>query len=214
MRTRTWLSIAAVAALGLVAGLGIGALAWMGGAHDSGTVAMLGTTTAAAAGSQAMGHISHPTGTTTAMTEQSFLEQMVPHHESAIAMAQLALQQAKHPEIRALAREIVSSQKGEIARMKAWHRQWFGSDLQPDTTSAMMGIDMSPLEATSGDAFDRTFLAMMIPHHASAVVMADSVKSGGPRQEVAQLADEIISAQAKEIGRMQQWRELWYPSAG
>ena len=98
--------------------------------------------------------------------------------------------------------------------MKAWHRQWFGSALQPDTTGVIMGTDMSPLEAASGDDFDRAFLAMMIPHHASAVVMADSVTRGGPRRQVVQLADEIISAQAKEIGRMQQWRELWHLTGG
>jgi len=73
-------------------------------------------------------------------------------------------------------------------------------------------MDVGTLGAASGDDFDRAFLAMMIPHHASAVVMADSVKGGGPRQEIVRLSDQIISAQAKEIGRMQQWRELWYPA--
>src|SRR5680860_684684 len=126
-------------------------------------------------------------------------------------MAQLALEKAKHPEILRLARDIESSQKAEIQQMKAWHRQWFVSALKPDTGTALMGADVGALGAESGDDFDRAFLAMMIPYHASAVVMADSVKLGGARQEVVALADDIISAQAQEIGRMQQWRELWYP---
>jgi uncharacterized protein (DUF305 family) len=54
----------------------------------------------------------------------------------------------------------------------------------------------------------------MLSHHASALTMADSVKMSGPRQQVVQLADEIIAAQATEIGRMQQWRERWYPPLG
>ena len=209
MGVRSWPVLVVVGAIGIVAGLGIGAVAWMGGDHGGEDVAIAGTMSAG--GDAAMGH---SPGMTTAMGEQAFLEQMVPHHESAIAMAQLALQKARHPEIRALARDIASSQEAEIRRMKAWHRQWFGSALQPDTTGVIMGTDMSPLEAASGDDFDRAFLAMMIPHHASAVVMADSVMRGGPRRQVVQLADEIISAQAKEIGRMQQWRELWHLTGG
>lgn len=204
--------LAVVGAIGIVVGLGIGAVAWMGGDHGGDGVAIAGAMSAG--GDAAAGYSGHAAGMTTAMGEQAFLDQMVPHHEAAIAMAQLALQKAQHPEIRALARDIASSQEAEIRRMKAWHRRWFGSPLQPDTTGVIMGTDMSPLEAASGDDFDRAFLAMMIPHHASAVVMADSVTRGGPRRQVGQLADEISSAQAKEIGRMQQWRGLWYPTGG
>lgn len=214
MKTRTWLTIAVVAAVGLVAGIGIGAIAWAGGDHGTDTVAMAGTSTGVVTDSQAMAHGGHAGGASGTMGEQAFLEQMVPHHEAAIAMAQLALEKAKHPEIRRLARDIASSQDAEIQQMKAWHREWFGSALRPDTGATMMGTDVGALGAASGDDFDRAFLTMMIPHHASAVVMADSVMRGGPRQEIVQLSDEIISAQAKEIGRMQRWRELWYPSAG
>jgi uncharacterized protein (DUF305 family) len=72
---------------------------------------------------------------------------------------------------------------------------------------------MSALETASHD-FDRVFLAMMIPHHASAITMAESAAMGKPGDEVMMLAEEIISAQAKEIGQMQQWRETWYPPRG
>lgn len=213
MKTRTWLTIAVVAAIGVVAGLGIGAIAGTGGDHDPDTVAMAGTATGVA-GSQTMGHLSHPGAATGAIGEQAFLRQMVPHHEAAIAMAQLALEKAKHPEIRRLARGIAGSQAAEIRQMKAWHREWFGSALRPDTGTALMGTDVGALGTASGDDFDRAFLAMMIPHHASAVLMADGVTLGGPRPELVTLADDMIAAQAKEIGRMQHWRESWYPSGG
>jgi len=157
------------------------------------------------------GHSGSMDATSAPMGEQAFLQAMVPHHESAIAMAELALTKAQHPEVRRLAKGILSSQQAEIAQMKAWHQAWYGSELQPNT-GAM--TDMTSLGMASGDDFDRMFLAIMIPHHASAVTMADSVKMSEPRTQVAQLANEIISAQAKEIGEMQQWRERWYPPVG
>jgi uncharacterized protein (DUF305 family) len=184
----------------------------MGSDHSGDDSAMSGTAMGSGAQTTGSGHSGTMMGaTSTPMSEQAFLEDMVPHHESAIAMAELALTKAQHPEVRSLAKNIVSSQQAEIAQMKAWHQAWFGSELQMGAGATM---DMSPLEMASGDEFDRVFLAMMIPHHASAVTMADSVKMSEPRARVVELANGIISAQAKEIGEMQQWRERWYPPVG
>jgi uncharacterized protein (DUF305 family) len=55
---------------------------------------------------------------------------------------------------------------------------------------------------------------MMIPHHASAITMADSAMMGSPREEINVLAEEIVAAQAKEIGQMQRQREQWFPPLG
>lgn len=212
MKARSWVTLVVVGAIGLAIGIGIGAVAWMGSDHSSSDSAMSDSAMSSGAQATGSGHSDTMMGaTSTPMSEQAFLEDMVPHHESAIAMAELALTKAQHPEVRSLAKSIVSSQQAEIAQMKAWHQAWFGSELKMGA-GAMM--DMSPLEMASGDEFDKMFLTMMIPHHASAVTMADSVKMSGPRPQVVELANEIISAQAKEIGEMQQWRERWYPPVG
>lgn len=202
-----------VATIALAVGLGIGAVAWMGSDHGDSAMGGMDMGSSASTTTQMTGHSSSMGTMSMQLDEQSFLEQMVPHHQSAVAMAEIALKKAQHPEVRNLARDIVDSQDAEIATMEGWYRKWYGTALTP-SSDGMQSADMSALDATSGDDFDRAFLAMMIPHHASAVVMADSVKLAGPRQEVGQLADEIVAAQAKEIGRMQQWRERWYPPLG
>jgi uncharacterized protein (DUF305 family) len=44
--------------------------------------------------------------------------------------------------------------------------------------------------------------------------MCEEVMMGEPREEIAGLADEIVAAQAKEIGEMQEWRERFFPPLG
>ena len=49
-----------------------------------------------------------------------FIDMMVPHHESAIAMSRDAIDKAQHPEIKALAQQIIDAQTKEIDQMKRW----------------------------------------------------------------------------------------------
>jgi uncharacterized protein (DUF305 family) len=59
--------------------------------------------------------------------DRMFLQMMIPHHEAAIRMAQDALQQAEHPEVRTLAQQIITVQQAEIAQMQGWYQQWYGT---------------------------------------------------------------------------------------
>lgn len=58
--------------------------------------------------------------------DRAFLEEMVVHHEGAIAMAEAALAYAEHEELKQLAASIIESQTGEIAQMRAWFTSWYG----------------------------------------------------------------------------------------
>jgi uncharacterized protein (DUF305 family) len=56
--------------------------------------------------------------------DKTFLSEMTSHHQGAIAMANLALANAKHQEVKDLAKNIVTAQTGEIEQMQMWQAQW------------------------------------------------------------------------------------------
>lgn len=58
--------------------------------------------------------------------DQSFIEEMIVHHEGAVDMAELALTNAKHAEIKTLANAIITAQNSEIGQMKTWLKRWYG----------------------------------------------------------------------------------------
>jgi uncharacterized protein (DUF305 family) len=147
-----------------------------------------------------------------------FIEQMIPHHEDAIAMAELALDQAERPEIRQLAEDIRRSQTEEVAQMREWYREWYGTEV-PDTDGRMGGMGMmggmmrdeTDLEGLqTADDFDREFLEQMVPHHEMALMMTRMVSGAGEREALRGLADSMHREQSREIELMEGWYRDWY----
>jgi uncharacterized protein (DUF305 family) len=58
--------------------------------------------------------------------DRTFIDDMVPHHEGAVDMAKLELAKGRHPQVRSLARRIIRSQSGEIRKMNAYRKRWYG----------------------------------------------------------------------------------------
>lgn len=151
--------------------------------------------------------------------DRHFIEQMIPHHEDAITMAELALRRATRPEIKNLASAIVEAQTKENNQMREWYTGWYGQDV-PVLNTGMMGHGMMHGGMMSGDAdfgnletstdFDRDFIREMIPHHQMAVMMASMLVGSTERSEMKKLGQDIIAAQTKEIEQMRQWYEAWY----
>jgi uncharacterized protein (DUF305 family) len=74
-----------------------------------------------------------------------------------------------------------------------------------------MGMMMDPQQLAHSEPFDRAFIDAMIPHHQSAIEMAQVAHRESENPQIKELAENIVSAQQKEIEQMQQWRRGWYP---
>ena len=59
--------------------------------------------------------------------DKAFIEAMIPHHQSAIDAAKAAESRAERPEIKELARAIISDQQREIEQMQQWLQAWYGT---------------------------------------------------------------------------------------
>jgi uncharacterized protein (DUF305 family) len=144
-----------------------------------------------------------------------FIEQMIPHHDDAIAMAELALERSERPEIRQLAEDVRRSQTAENAQMRDWYREWYGTEV-PETSGGMgmMGGMMggtTDLDALArAEDFDKAFLEQMIPHHEMAVMMTRMAGRAGGREELRALTDSMRREQTREIRMMESWYRDWY----
>ena len=159
--------------------------------------------------------------------DRAFIDMMVPHHQAAVAMAELAQERAERPELKELADEIITGQEGEIEQLRDWRETWFGSsdtppmeampmvpgmEMEGHSMGGGMTVDMTEdIKALEGaDDFDRAFIEAMIPHHESAIEAAKLARAQAGSPEARELAGEIIEAQESEIAQMREWLEAWY----
>lgn len=134
----------------------------------------------------------------------SFLQMMIPHHEQAVAMSDLAAAQAEDPEVVDLAAQIAAAQQPEIDEMTGLLDEWGQSaEMEGHDGMSMGGMatdaQMTELEAAQSADFDRLFVDLMIAHHQGAVDMAEEEQAEGQNAEAIALADAIITAQTAEI---------------
>jgi uncharacterized protein (DUF305 family) len=173
-------------------------------------------------GMQGMAHGSESTDNASGMlmengkySDERFIDAMVPHHQGAIEMAQVALENAEHPEILALAEEIVAAQETEIGQLKAIKEEQFGtSEVSMDMgveEMEGMGMTSDSQELANQEPFDKAFIDNMIPHHESAIEMANVVLEDSENPEIREIAGAIVDAQEREIKQMRTWRDEWYP---
>lgn len=149
-----------------------------------------------------------PDGSDLNMSDVMFVQMMIPHHEQAVEMAELAPGAGASPEVQELAAEIAAAQGPEITQMEAMLDRWGVGQMMDHSGHQMAGMvsdaDMDRLRATSGAEFDRLFLELMIAHHEGAIDMAQDPLANGEDPELRTLLEAIVEAQTAEIAQMQQ----------
>lgn len=166
-----------------------------------------------------------------------FINLMIAHHEGAMAMAQIALERGERPEIIHLAWYIIRRQDQEITQLTTWRETWY-PDAPAFTLDQMMG-GMAMMDSMSGtnmvdgmdmmtmmdpeaeaarrcaatEPFDLAFLDVMIPHHQSAIMVAEAAAQHATHAEIQELSETIINVQTQELAQMEHWRDAWFGEA-
>ena len=151
-------------------------------------------------------------------TDVGFAQGMIPHHAQAVEMADMAIATSTNADVLALAKQIKSAQNPEIETMTGWLQTWGqavpstasmadgGHDMTNMSGMMMDGMmsdaDMKRLESSTGTAFDRLWLELMIQHHEGAVRMAKDELADGKNPDARALAQAIITSQQAEISKM------------
>jgi uncharacterized protein (DUF305 family) len=156
--------------------------------------------------------------------ETEFLNQMIPHHEGAIAMANYEIEHGKDFSMIQLAKSILAEQQAEVQQMKIWVSLQPTTDreIPPSYDAAMnrtMSIMMQALpeqsmpsdtdqsmpsdkdQSTPSDT-DRSFAWVMIPHHQAAIDMGKVLLRYSRDGIITSYCEHLISSEQMEIEQM------------
>lgn len=157
----------------------------------------------------------------------TFAQMMIPHHEQALEMAELADGRASDAELKGIIEQIEQAQEPEIETMKEWLRSWdkpiavesmprmdHGSGEDGDSNGdgdgskggsadgMMSDADMKRLKGAKGAEFDKMFAEMMIEHHNGAIVMAEDERKNGRNDAAVKMAGDIVKGQTAEVEQL------------
>ena len=138
-------------------------------------------------------------------SDAMFLQMMIPHHEQAVIMSDLAIKISTNKKLLTLAAQIKSAQNPEIVQMK----KWLADDgLGEDPGHSMDGMggmlsedELTDLSNSTGKNFDKKFISGMIEHHLGALDMVRMIEDSKVA-ELRSFADSITKTQSAEIDLM------------
>ena len=139
--------------------------------------------------------------------EAMFLQMMIPHHQQAIVISDLAISISKNEDILKLANQIKGAQAPEIDQMKSWLKAAGLGEDPGHSMHAMAGMltdsQLEQLKNSTGKDFDRQFLSGMIAHHQGAVEMVRMIENSSDLK-LRDFGEQINQTQSSEIAVMKQ----------
>lgn len=167
--------------------------------------------------------------------DQSYIDMMIPHHASILALAEAARPLLHDERLRAIADTIIATQGQEIDELRGARARFYGNpEPEPVDAAAMerlmagmaMGTPMAEMmaqmdAATQLAAFcagatadpDLTFIDLTIPHHASAIAASETALREAVHDEIRAFARRVIAAQRREIDDLSAIRRERFGSA-
>jgi uncharacterized protein (DUF305 family) len=138
--------------------------------------------------------------------DEMFVVMMLPHHEQAVVMSEMALSTSSgaRAEVLDLARGIIAAQQAEIEVLRGFEGSI--SQSSSDHSHMMKGMlsddELAALGDLRGEQFDRAWLEAMIAHHEGAIEMANDVLRDGSNSVILEMATNVVETQQAEIDAM------------
>jgi uncharacterized protein (DUF305 family) len=134
---------------------------------------------------------------------QNWLKKMIVHHQGAIDMSRIVLDQNPTADVAKMARETIAKQGKEIEDL-----QKLVQEGAPDQRSAELYrpamMDMhQKMMAASGADISQTYMRKMLEHHKGAVAMSDIALANGVTGTLRSQVEKTRSDQRKEIAMVE-----------
>jgi predicted outer membrane protein len=141
--------------------------------------------------------------------DNDFAALMKTHHLGAIEMAELEMARGSDETMKQMARKMADDQQKEVAELNTFlsgHSAHGGGDAF--FKEAMGIMNNMNMEMDHSGSMDHQFAQMMIPHHQTAIDMVRAyLKGGGHEEKLKAMANNIASANQKEINDLRAWMD-------
>ena len=157
----------------------------------------------------ASGHMGHGSSSSTnpnyTGADIMFLQMMIPHHQQAIDISNLAMKASQDAELIELAKIIARDQAAEIKQMKAWLADAGASEDMGHSMDGMGGLlnddELAALSAATGKEFDVLWLKGMTEHHDGAIHMTQMIEDA-ENADIKAFGTKVIKDQSEQIAQM------------
>jgi uncharacterized protein (DUF305 family) len=159
--------------------------------------------------------------------DQMYIDMMIPHHASIIALAQAAQDRLSDERLQTIAANIITAQQAENEELRGLREQWYGSpepmpmdesmmgmmaEMMPgmgDMASMQMQMDPEALVTTFCGAEDPdvAFIDLTIPHHEMAIRASEAALEQATHDEIRAIAERVIQDQQREIDELSAIRQ-------
>lgn len=142
--------------------------------------------------------------------EIGYINRIVPHHQSALAMSQIIQQKAPTQQLRNDAAMMIEEQQSEIELLTGYLSSTYGQEVEPDPRFVMPDSMMQELRDATPEMAEIMFLNMIREHHQSAIDLGELVLEKTDTQLLLDQATTMIDSQRTQQDQFAGYLSDWY----